>query len=109
MAESDLHAVDGVDGGVAGGGAAQGSDQGIGDKAHMHQVVLHGFRQIEGHQDPGFADVQFAQHAHRAELRRLRERQHPENYDRNGRISVYDHFWSELQTAGFLCFVRRMA
>ena len=37
VAEGDFHAVDAVDGGVAGRGAAQSRDQGIGDKAHMHQ------------------------------------------------------------------------
>ena len=60
VAQRDLHAVDAVDGGVAGRGAAQGGDEGIGDKAHMHQMVLDGFRQIEGDQDPAFADLQFA-------------------------------------------------
>jgi hypothetical protein len=56
MAEGDFHAVNAVDGGIAGRGAAQGRDQGIGDKAHMHQVVLYGFGKVEGDQHPAFAD-----------------------------------------------------
>ena len=30
----------------------------------MHQVVLHGFRQVQGHQHPALAHVQLAQYAH---------------------------------------------
>ena len=77
VAKGDFHAVDAVDGGVAGRGAAQGGDQRIGDKAHMHQVVLDGFRQVEGHQDPALADLQFAQHAQPPNSRGLPKGQHP--------------------------------
>ena len=64
MAERDFHAVDAIDGGVAGRGAAQGGDLGIGHKAHMHQVVLDVFGQVEGDQDPALANRQIAEHAH---------------------------------------------
>ena len=37
----------------------------------MHQVVLDGFRQVEGDQDPTFTDGQFAQHAHLPDSRML--------------------------------------
>jgi hypothetical protein len=47
--EGNLHSIDGVNGGVAGWRAAQYGYQGIGNKAHVHQVVLYGFRQIEAH------------------------------------------------------------
>jgi hypothetical protein len=40
-----------IDGGIAGRCAAQSRDQGIGNKAHVHEVVLHGLRQVECHQD----------------------------------------------------------
>src|SRR6202041_2120545 len=65
MAERDLHAVNAIEGGIAGGRAAQGSYLGAGHKGHMHQVVLDIFGQVEGHQDSLFADRQFTQHAHR--------------------------------------------
>jgi hypothetical protein len=62
-AEGNLHAVHAVDGGVAGRRAAQDRDQRIGNKAHVHQMVLHGFRQVKAHQNPALAYIQFAQHA----------------------------------------------
>ena len=64
MAKGDFHAVNAVDSGVAGRGAAQRRHQGVGHKAHMHQMILNRFRQVEGDQNPTFADVQFTQHAH---------------------------------------------
>ena len=64
MAERDLHAVDAIEGGIAGWGAAQGSHFGAGDKTHVHQVVLDIFGQVEGHQDSFVADRQFTQYAH---------------------------------------------
>ena len=63
VAESDFHAVNTIYGGVAGWRAAQGSDQGIGNKAHMHQVILHGFGEIEAHQHSALTDVQLTQDA----------------------------------------------
>ena len=64
MAERDLHAVNAIEGGVAGGRAAQGSHLGARHKAHMHQVVLDIFGQVEGHQDSLVANRQFTQEAH---------------------------------------------
>ena len=64
MSERDLHAVNAIEGWVAGGGAAQGCDFGAGHKAHMHQVVLDILGQVEGHKDSLFADRQFTQHTH---------------------------------------------
>jgi len=60
VAEGDFHAVDGEDGGVAGGGAAENGDEGVGDETHVHQVVLDGFREFESNQDSGLADLHFA-------------------------------------------------
>lgn len=54
MAEGDFEAVNAVDGGVACWGAAQSLDYGIGDKTHVHQVVLDVFRQVEGDEDTAF-------------------------------------------------------
>ena len=54
MAERDFKAVNAVDGGIAGGSAAQGRDLGVGHKTHVHQVVLDVLRQVEGDQDPAF-------------------------------------------------------
>lgn len=56
-AEGNLHAVDAVHGGVTGWGAAQRGDAGVGDEAHMHQVVLHGFRKVQRDQDCALADL----------------------------------------------------
>jgi hypothetical protein len=78
MAEGNLHAVDTVDRGVAGWRATQGCHQRTGNEPHMHQVVLHGFRQIEGHQNPALADIQLAQHAQLPYSDRLPESQQPE-------------------------------
>ena len=64
MAEGNLQAVNAVDGGVAGGSAAQGRDLSVGHKTHVHQVVLDVFRQVEGNQDPAFANRQIAECAH---------------------------------------------
>ena len=49
VAQGDFHAVDAVNGGVAGRGAAQRVDARVGHKAHMHQMVLDGFREVESH------------------------------------------------------------
>ncbi len=76
-AERDFHAVDAVDRGIAGRGAAQGGDMGIGDKAHMHQVVLDGFGEIECDQDSAFADLQLTENAHPPNSWGLPKRQHP--------------------------------
>lgn len=46
-AEGNLHAVNGVDGGVAGRGATQRRHMGIGDETHVHQVVLDGFGEVQ--------------------------------------------------------------
>jgi hypothetical protein len=59
-AESDFHAVNAVNGGIAGWGAAQIDDARPRDEAHMHQVVLDIFREVERDQDPTFSDGQLA-------------------------------------------------
>ena len=64
MSERDFEAVNAVDGGVAGRGAAQGRDFSVGHKTHVHQVVLDVLRQVEGHQDPAVTNRQIAEHAH---------------------------------------------
>jgi len=64
MAEGDFHAVDTVDGGVAGRGATEHRDERVGDKAHMHQMVLYGFGQVESHQDRSFTDFKLAENTH---------------------------------------------
>lgn len=57
MSQSYLHAVNAVDGGVTGWGAAQGSHQRIWNKTHMHEVVLYRFRQVKSYQDRALSDV----------------------------------------------------
>ncbi len=64
MAERDLETVDAIDGWIAGRGATKGCDFGVGHKAHMHQVVLDIFGQVEGHQDSLVANRQFTQQTH---------------------------------------------
>lgn len=60
MAEGDFHAVNTVNSGVAGWRAAEIDYAGAGDKAHMHQVVLDIFGEVERDQDPTFSHGQFA-------------------------------------------------
>jgi hypothetical protein len=64
VAECNLHTVDQVDSGVAGRSAAEDCNQRIGDKAHMHQVVLDGFGQVESYQDRAFTDFELAKNSH---------------------------------------------
>jgi hypothetical protein len=64
VAEGYLHAIYQVDGGVSGGGAADGCNQRVGDKAHMHEVVLDGFRQVESYQDRTFTDFELAENTY---------------------------------------------
>jgi hypothetical protein len=64
MAEGDFHPVDAIHGGVAGRRAAQGRHLGVGDKSHVHQVVLDIFRQVKGDQDPPLTNRQIAENAH---------------------------------------------
>ena len=75
--QGDLHAVDAIYRGIAGRSAAQRRHLRIGHKAHMHQVVLHGFGQIEGHQHPALANLQFTQHAQPPDSRVPPKGQHP--------------------------------
>lgn len=56
-AEGDLHTVYAVDGRIARGSAADGRHHGVRDKAHVHEVVLDGFGEIESDQDANFADI----------------------------------------------------
>jgi hypothetical protein len=56
-AQGNLHAVNGIHGGVAGRSAAQRSHHGVGHKSHVHQVVLHGIGKVEGYDHCGFANV----------------------------------------------------
>ncbi len=91
VAEGNLHAVNAIDGGVAGRCAAQRGDRGIGNEAHVHEVVLHGFRQVEGNQ------VAVSPTRRSVSTLTCRTpwgagRATPSNYDRFGRSSVYDHF-----------------
>ena len=55
MAEGDFQAVDAVDGGIAGGARRRAVTQRRA-QTHVHQVVLDGFRQVEGDQDPAFTN-----------------------------------------------------
>lgn len=64
MAEGDFQAVNAIDGGVTGRGAAQGRDFSVGHKTHVHQVVLDVFRQVEGDKDPAITNRQIAEHTH---------------------------------------------
>jgi hypothetical protein len=64
VAQGDFHAVNAENSGVAGGSAAQNGDQRAGDEAHVHEMVLDRFRQVERHQHGRFPDLQFAQQAH---------------------------------------------
>jgi len=77
MAEGNLHAINAVDGWVAGWCAAEGGDEGVWDKAHVHEMVLDGFREIEGDQDCGIADIQFTQNAQSPNSDGLPEGQDP--------------------------------
>jgi cytoskeletal protein CcmA (bactofilin family) len=58
VTEGNLHVVNAVDGGIAGRSAAQSGNARIRDKAHVHEVVLNGLREVEGNQDACFADLQ---------------------------------------------------
>ena len=64
MAECDLHSVDQVDSGIASWSATENRYECAGDKAHVHQVVLDGFRQIESYQDRAFSDFELAEDTH---------------------------------------------
>jgi hypothetical protein len=50
VAQGNLHAVHAVNRGIACGGSAQQSDESARNEAHVHQVVLDGFRQVKGDQ-----------------------------------------------------------
>ena len=56
-AKGNLHAINSVDGRVPGRGAPQHCNPCIGDKAHVHQVILYGFRQFERQQNSRFSDL----------------------------------------------------
>jgi len=58
VAEGDFHAVNQVDSGIAGGSAAQDGHQRIWNEAHVHQVVLDGFREVKGDEDATCTDLQ---------------------------------------------------
>ncbi len=64
MAERDFKAVDAIDCGIAGRGAAQGSHLGVRYETHVHQMVLDIIGQIECDQDAAFANRQIAENAH---------------------------------------------
>jgi hypothetical protein len=51
VAEADFYAVDAVDAGVAGGGAAEDFDFGSGEEAEVGEVVAHFFGQVDGFDD----------------------------------------------------------
>src|SRR5690348_4643008 len=85
MAEGDLHAVYTVDGGVAGRGAAQRGDQRVGNKTHVHEVVLDGIGKLESFENAALAYPQIAEHGHRDSHRPLQGRQ-KENTTRKVRL-----------------------
>ena len=64
MPKSDLHAIDGIDSWIAGWSAAQGRNACFGNKAHMHQVVLNGFREVEVYNNPSLTNPQLTENAH---------------------------------------------
>ncbi len=47
MAQGDFHAVHAVDSRIAGRGAPQYGDVGVGNEAHVHQVILDGLRKVK--------------------------------------------------------------
>ena len=57
MPKGNLHAINPVDGRVARGRPSQHCDPRIGDKAHVHQVILYGFRQFERQQNSRLPDL----------------------------------------------------
>ena len=63
MPQGDFHSINGIDGGVASRSATQGGHARVGDKPHVHKVILNRLRQIQSYQYAAIADVQFAQHA----------------------------------------------
>ena len=100
VAESNLHAVNAVDSGIAGRGAAEIDDARSGDEAHMHQVVLDIFREVERDQDPTFTDGQFAQHAHLSRSPMLpAKRQHSQN---TTRLVVFEYTTKRLRAANWI-------
>jgi hypothetical protein len=63
-AEGDFDAIDAVNRGIAGRGAAESGYDGVGHETHVHEVVLYRIRQMESYDNPAFPDIQFTQHAH---------------------------------------------
>jgi hypothetical protein len=59
--QGNLESVNGVDGGVAGGGAADNNDARFWSKAHVHEVVSNLVGQIERFNNRCCAYPQFAQ------------------------------------------------
>ena len=57
VAKGNLHAINPVDGRVARGRTSQYCDPRIGDKAHVHQVILYGFWQFELQQNCRLPDL----------------------------------------------------
>jgi hypothetical protein len=51
IAEADFDAVDAVDAGIAGGGAAEDVHAGSGEEAEVSEVVAHFFRQVNQFHD----------------------------------------------------------
>ena len=57
MPKGNLHAINPVDGRVARRRTSQHCDPRIGDKAHVHQVILYGFWQFELQQNCRLPDL----------------------------------------------------
>jgi hypothetical protein len=57
VGQSDLHSVDGIDGRIPGRRAAQCRHMRIGNKAHVHQMILNRFWQVQSDQDPALANL----------------------------------------------------
>ena len=70
----------------------------------MHQMVLHGFRQVEGYQMP-LSPTSISLNTLNRRLQWTAQIASPSNYDHNSRISVYDDFGPSRKCSIFL-FIR---
>jgi hypothetical protein len=61
VAQGDFDAVEAVDGGVAGGGAAEDFDAGAGQEAQVREVVADLFGQVDGLYNARIANLRIAQ------------------------------------------------
>lgn len=61
MTERNLHAIDTINRRIAGRSTSQNSNACLGNKAHVHEVVLHGFGQSQIYEYCVFTNLQLAQ------------------------------------------------